>query len=257
MTGLFWRLAKPGRLRRWRKALEQAETLPVATLAGMQRDIHAMRHEVDTLAARTRDALTSRIAAEDGIARPEHCDWAYRPAPWRNAMHPRGRVSVPSPTDLGGGVRLFHDAGDPEITLTQQPRAAMPAKHISGAAYGIVLEVYRFDGSFISLAQDLPEEASRDLGLSHVICVSLTVEREHPVEIYARLNIQHGPNTETLVREVHVVGETGTAEFDLAYSRVNEKRIEKAWLDLIIEGPEMTRVALWDMTMTRAPRADI
>ena len=47
------------------------------------------------------------------------------------------------------------------------------------------------------------------------------------------------------------------AEFDLAYSKINERRIEKAWLDLIVEGPEMNRLSIWDMVLLRAPRADV
>ena len=52
-------------------------------------------------------------------------------------------------------------------------------------------------------------------------------------------------------------GEIALAEFDLAYTKVNERRIEKAWLDLILEGPEMNRIAILDMVMSRAPRADV
>jgi hypothetical protein len=41
----------------------------------------------------------------------------------------------------------------------------------------------------------------------------------------------------------------------LAYSIINEKRVEKAWIDLIFEGPEMNQVILRDLTFTRRPRA--
>jgi hypothetical protein len=46
-------------------------------------------------------------------------------------------------------------------------------------------------------------------------------------------------------------------EFDLAYCDLNEKRIEKAWLDLIFEGPAMNQITLRDVTMCRYPRAEI
>ena len=46
-------------------------------------------------------------------------------------------------------------------------------------------------------------------------------------------------------------------EFDLAYSDLNEQRIEKAWIDLIFEGPEMNRVVLRDVNLSRAPRAAV
>ena len=44
-------------------------------------------------------------------------------------------------------------------------------------------------------------------------------------------------------------------EFDLAYSRLNEKRVDKMWLDLIFEGPEMNQVILRDRTFSRRKRA--
>jgi hypothetical protein len=47
------------------------------------------------------------------------------------------------------------------------------------------------------------------------------------------------------------------AEFDLAYTRINEKRVEKAWIDLIFEGPRMNRITLRDLTLIRRMRADL
>ena len=43
-------------------------------------------------------------------------------------------------------------------------------------------------------------------------------------------------------------------EFDLAYSQLNEKRIERAWIDLIFENPQMSQVILRDLTFGRRPR---
>jgi hypothetical protein len=81
--------------------------------------------------------------------------------------------------------------------------------------------------------------------------------REQPIEIYARLNIQHGPNTEQIVRQMDIRDDAGLAEFDLAYSNINEKRVEKAWIDVIFDNPAMNQIRLSDLTLTRAPRADL
>jgi hypothetical protein len=83
------------------------------------------------------------------------------------------------------------------------------------------------------------------------------VEMEKPLEIFARFNIKHGPNTEQIVRELPLHEEEIMVEFDLAYSKLNEKRIEKAWVDLIFEGPEMNQVILRDVTFSRRPRAEM
>ena len=72
-----------------------------------------------------------------------------------------------------------------------------------------------------------------------------------------RLNIKHGPNVEQIVRELPLNEEEVMVEFDLAYTKVNEKRIEKLWLDLIFEGPEMNQIILRDVTVSRRPRAEL
>ena len=47
------------------------------------------------------------------------------------------------------------------------------------------------------------------------------------------------------------------AEFDLAYTNINEKRVERAWVDLIFESPEMNLIVLRDLTLSRRPRAEL
>src|SRR5690606_29488223 len=114
-----------------------------------------------------------------------------------------------------------------------------------------------FDGSFLSLAVDLPDAAVDGLRRTHVLRMDVIVEMEQPLEIFARLNIRHGPNTEQIVRELPLSEAHIRAEFDLAYANLNEKRIESAWVDIIFEGPEMNQVNLRDLTFSRRPRANL
>ncbi|MBY4894150.1 DUF6478 family protein [Rhodobacteraceae bacterium N5(2021)] len=250
--GIFGGFGLGQTLKRWQRALRAPEVLSSADLKRINGDIRSMRDRLDTMAAQSRSALLARSAGSDGIDRPDQCDWATRPAPWREEMRPRGMVGLSSPQPLPGGATVFHDANHTEMSLRQET-----APHwVQGAQFGLVLEVYRSDGSFVSFVQDLAPEALAGLTRNHFITVNLVADREQPVEIYARLNIQHGPNVEQMVRQVDFEGTKGQAEFDLAYTKINEKRLEKAWLDLILEGPKMTRIALWDMVVLRAPRAD-
>jgi hypothetical protein len=117
------------------------------------------------------------------------------------------------------------------------------------------MDVFKFDGSFLSLVIDLPAEAVEGLRKTHLIGMNAIVETEKPLEIFARLNIRHGPNTEQIVRELPLNQENTTVEFDLAYSKLNEKRVDRAWIDLIFEGPEMNQVTVRDLTFSRRPRA--
>ena len=252
-VGLFDRFGLSRTLDRWDRTLQSPEKLAPGELRKMHGQMHAIRNRIDTLAAKTETELLARGRPDDGIDRPDQCDWAERSAPWRQKITPRGHVQPTSPHAIGGGFTLFHDAAHADLTLRQD---RVPSG-IRGPAFGLVIEVYRFDGSFLSLVQDLPEAAIKGLTLNHFIAVHLRVAREHPIEIYARLNVQHGPNHEQIVRQFDIRGDIGRAEFDLAYTKINEKRLEKAWLDLILEGPEMNRLAIWDMVLLRAPRADI
>lgn len=250
--GIFGGFGLGQTLKRWQRALRSPKDLSAADLKRMSDDIQGMRDRLDTMAAQSRSELLSRRAGSDGIDRPDQCDWAARPAPWHEEMRPHGVVGLTSPHPLPGGAKVFHDANHAEICLRQEP-----APHwVEGAQFGLVLEVYRSDGSFVSIVQDLPAEALVGLTRNHFVTMNLVADREQPIEIYARLNIQHGPNVEQIVRQVDFDGGSGRAEFDLAYTKINEKRLERAWLDLILEGPKMTRIALWDMVILRAPRAD-
>ena len=227
--------------------------LSAQDLSGLHAQMRLTRDRIDGLAAQAQMALLQRSNAEEGIDRPDQCDWAERSAPWRQRLTPRGQVRPGSRHQVGGGMTLYHDAAEADLVLRQDP--APPGLH--GPLFGLVFEVYRFDGSFLSLVQDLPETALQGLTRNHFVAVHLRMEREHPIEVYARLNVQHGPNQEQLVRQFEFHEDFGRAEFDLAYTKINEKRIEKAWLDLILEGPEMNRLAIHDMVVLRAPRADI
>lgn len=248
---LGW-LGREDGARRWRRALETPDAISASSLAEMSRTLRAERDTMDNLATQARRELLRRVVHDEGIERPDQCDWAMRAAPWYEEMRPRGLVAVDSPTPLPGDMKLFHDAAHADFSLRQDPAPDW----VEGALFGLVLEVYRFDGSFVSFVQDLPQDAVNGLSRNHFVSVEIRIEREQPVEIYARLNVKNGPNTESMVTKMDIRGGKGRADFDLAYSKINEKRMEKAWLDLIIEWPEMTRIAIWDMVMLRAPRAD-
>ena len=80
---------------------------------------------------------------------------------------------------------------------------------------------------------------------------------EKPLEMFARFNFKHGPNSEQIVRELEVKDGHVAVDFDLAYTNLNEKRLERAWVDLIFERPQMSQVILRDVTFSRRPRAEV
>ncbi|MEN8741328.1 MAG: DUF6478 family protein, partial [Phaeobacter gallaeciensis] len=150
-------------------------------------------------------------------------------------------------------VQMFHDCSYSELTLRQLRNT----REEDLAPFGLRMDVFSFDGSFLSLVVALPKDAGSGLTRQHLIRVDSIIETEKPLEIFARLNISHGPNTEQIVRELPLGDRKVTVEYDLAYSNLNEKRIENIWLDLIFEAPDMNQVVLRDLTFARHRRANL
>ncbi|MEM9317654.1 MAG: DUF6478 family protein [Pseudomonadota bacterium] len=237
-------------LRRASELPDQAARLSPQVLAEAEADTERLRQAIDA-ADQATEMARAKLAAGSQISAPEQCDFALRPDIWCQPIRPRGGVAIGSPTALSPFTTLHHDCHASEIGY-RQIRAA------SGIArYHLALEVYRFTGSFLSLVHPLTDGAVAGLTRGHIFVIALEIEWDEPLEIYARLNLQSGPNTEQMVREMPVRGGHAVAEFDLAYTKINEKRMGNVWLDLILEAPQMNRVLLRDLTITRAPRADI
>jgi len=253
MTGLLNRLFQARAIRRWRKAARQADTAPLSTLRVQRNQARALRTHLDRLLHVAEGRLALPKIGSSFFPRPHGTDWSWRPELWRGPLPVLGISSAPTKSMLGREVTLFHDCDHSELTLRQLRNT----READLAPYGLRLDVFKFDGSFLSLVVDLPEEAVSGMTRSHLLRVDSILEIEKPLEIFARLNIKHGPNTEQLVRELPLHEKEVLVEFDLAYSRLNEKRIERAWLDLIFEAPDMNQVIIRDLTFARHRRASI
>lgn len=240
-------------LRRWAALAEAAPGMDLASLRRLRGKARGLRRQLDRVIHEADHRLALPVIGSNAMRKPLGTDWAWRPDPWRGALSVPGLSSVPSRAPLCEGATVFHDCQRSELTVRQ----VRNTREADLAPFGLRMDVFRFDGSFLSLVLDLPEEAARGLKLRHLIRADVIVEMEKPIEIFARLNVKHGPNVEQIVRELPLGDEEVAVEFDLAYSRVNEKRVERLWLDLIFEGPEMNQITLRDVTLSRRPRAEL
>lgn len=238
-------------VRRWARAARNANDVTPAELRGLRSAARLLRSHLDRLIHRADERLALPAIGSTAFPRPHNADWAWRPELWRGSLSNPGKSSVQTKSMLGDEVTLFHDCALSELTLRQLRNL----REEDLAPYGVRLDVFKFDGSFLSLVINLPEDAVKGLTKNHLLGMNAIVEMEKPLEIFARLNVRHGPNTEQIVRELPLNEEDVTVEFDLAYSKLNEKRVERAWIDLIFEGPEMNQVTLRDLTFSRRPRA--
>ncbi|MDP2063528.1 MAG: DUF6478 family protein [Phaeovulum sp.] len=247
------RLLQRRALARWRRASRLASQMRLGLLRSLRDDAVQTRREIDRLLHVADARLTLPLIGSDAIRRPLGADWAWRPALWRGPVVPVGHSGLASRAMLGDEATVFHDCTTSELTAHQ----IRNRRETDLAPYGLRLDVFHFDGSFLSLVLDLPSEAVQGLRRNHLIRLDCLVEVEKPLEIFARLNIRSGPNTEQLVRELPLQQADTWVEFDLAYTKMNEKRVDKAWIDLIFEGPEMNQIVIRDLTLSRRPRADL
>ncbi len=239
-------------LARWDAAAQKAERVDLSLLRQMRSQARQMRRRVDLVTHIADGRLTLPRIGSNAIRKPAQSDWAHRPEIWRGPISPVGMAAVENRTRIGNITTLYHDCTISELTLRQ----IRNTREGDLAPFGLRMDVFKFDGSFLSLVIDLPEDAVNGLRRNHILRMEAEVETEKPLEIFARLNIKYGPNVEQVVRELPLDGRETVVEFDLEHTKISEKRLERLWLDLIFEGPEMNEINLRDVTFSRRPRAD-
>ncbi|MBN2907653.1 MAG: hypothetical protein JXJ18_13165 [Rhodobacteraceae bacterium] len=237
----------------WGRVSETVGDMDLAELKVLRGRAWQLRRRLDRVIHTAEGRLTLPLIGSNAIRKPMGTDWSYRPELFRGPLSPPGAAAVASKTAVGTEATLFHDCIRSELTL-RQIRNTRPEDI---APFGMRLDVFRFDGSFLSLVIDLPPDAIEGLRRKHLVRLETIVETEAPLEIFARLNVKHGPNVEQIVRELQLGDSEVAVEFDLAYTKLNEKRVEKMWLDLIFEGPQMNQIILRDVTLSRRPRAEL
>ncbi|MBU2956315.1 DUF6478 family protein [Paracoccus sp. 1_MG-2023] len=188
---------------------------------------------------------------------PDGTDWRWRPNIMQTRISDAELIAPRGDLWLSEEVALFHDC-EARALMLKQVRNRL-ATDLAG--YGLRLEVMGFSGSFLSFSLTLPPEALADLGGHHIVRLHSVLQAERPITVYARLNIQQGPNTETVLRQmgdpIDGANCQRLVEFDLGYADLSQRSVHKAWIDLIFEAPYMNAVALRDVVLSRHPRAQI
>jgi Family of unknown function (DUF6478) len=246
-----WRLGKVQA--HWEAAAEQAATLAPAALRRLRAQAVAIRRPIDRVIrqADARFALPPIGAALPRL--PLGTDWSWRPDAWRGPMATPGLVATETRAPVSDDVEAFHDCPLGEIAL-RQVRSTVER---DTAPFGLALDVFGFHGSFLSLALTMPPEAVQGLKTRHLLRLDATVEADRPVKALARLNIKHGTQTAQIALDLPVQGRTEVLEFDLAYARLDDAKIENAWLDLIFKDAAQARILIKDIVVSRRPRAEL
>ena len=246
---IFHRLS----LRRWRRKTIEAQSMSSLELRSQRKNALHLKDQINNLIEIADSKLTLPMLGSNMFHKPHGTDWSWRPGLWRAPLETPGLSSAKSKSRLSKDVRVFHDCKQSELTLRQ----IRNLREADFAPFGLKMDVLDFNGSFLSLLIDLPPEATEGLQRRHIISMGTIIELEKPMEVYARLNIRHGPNVEQLVRQVQQDKDGTAVEFDLGHINVNENRIEHAWIDMTFETPQMSQIIMRDLTFNRFPRAEM
>ena len=257
MAGRFARLVDQWRLRkvqaRWAQAADAAPGLDAATLRSLRSEARTMRRQIDRVLHVADYRLAAPSLAASLPRQPLGTDWTWRPDVWRGPLARPGTIAATDRTEISDDLVVYHDCPLGEIALRQR-RNGDPGDR---APFGLSVDVFGFRGSFLSLSIRLPDDVARTLRTRHVLRLDAILGADRPVQGFARLNIRHGPNVAQMVSALPGDRREAMVEFDLAYSGVDDSRIDRAWLDLILNEAAMTRIGLADVALSRRPRAEL
>lgn len=252
-SGLLDKFVHRRSLARWKAAARTADHVDLKTLRDQRNRARQIRAAVN----RVMQVADSRLAlpriGSNNFAKPPGTKWSWRPTLWRGPITPKGASGVGNGDYVSDDIKVFHDCSVSELTLRQ----IRNTREGDLAPFGLQMDVLGFDGSFLSVAIDLPRDATDGLRKRDIIRVHGLIRTERPATVFARLNIKCGPNTAQLVQELPLQDRDVNVDFDLAYADLNENRIEGIWLDLIFEDPAMNQLRIRDLTFCRFPRADL
>jgi hypothetical protein len=240
-------------LARWQTAARNVEHADLATLRDQRQKARQMRGSIDRVLQVAESRLALPRIGSNIFSKPPSTKWSWRPTLWRGPIVPKGYAGVGNGDYISDDIKVFHDCSHSELTLRQ----IRNTRERDLAPFGLQMDVLGFDGSFLSVVIDLPDDAADGLRKRDIIRVHGLISTERPATVFARLNIKCGPNTEELVQELPLRDREVTVDFDLAYADLNENRIDGMWLDLIFEDPAMNQLRIRDMTFCRYPRADL
>lgn len=177
-----WGGVAAGRTRRnWAALADKVASADLGEVRALRGRARALKREVDRVlhVADDRLALPHQAAPKVGV--PIHADWSWRPPLWSGPVFPAGAAAIAKRHDFGAEASLYHDCPRSEITARQ-----VRNRHANDPApYGVSIDVFRFEGSFLSLVLNLPADALSGLGKRHILGVTATLETERDLEIFA------------------------------------------------------------------------
>ena len=252
-TSLLDRLCSRRMRLLWLNAAREAETSDLDRVRELRSQARADQKALSRVLHVAEGRLALPRLGSNAMHRPPGADWMWRPELWRGPVTPSGTAGVEPRTTFGEELVVHHDCPLKELTLRQHRND----RQGDLAPFGVAVDILGFEGSYLSLLIQLPEKAAQTLARRHIFRVELSVERDRDIALYGRLNVKNGPNTEQITTRFEGQDHALIADFDLGFSHINEKRVERLWLEVFFESPAMSRVDLRDLTVSRRHRAEV
>src|SRR6056297_1331737 len=161
---LKWASDRRG-VRRWTKAAQSVHGMRMSQLRSERAQARKLRYWLNELISVADNRLALPMIGSNTFSKPHGTDWAWRPTLWRESLGVPGMSSVRSKAMLGSEITLFHDCKHSELTLRQLRNS----READLAPYGLRMDVFAFDGSFLSLVLDFPQQAVDGLTRRHLI----------------------------------------------------------------------------------------
>jgi len=247
-----WRHHPPLR-RRWTELAAGAAGMAPAERRALAEEARRLRGDLDLFLMAAR-----RSVGDPPLPLPPGTDWSWRPLPFCASLPGRGLAAPAAGAGLGPGISVWHDLPGAPLVVAQHPGPQgddLPA-------FSLHLESFALAGQgYAALSFALPQEALAGLDTSFILQVATVSAVEAPATTYLRLNVEHGPDTERVLRDLGSAapGEAMRAEtgFDLGFVPMNPRRLAKIWLDVIVEKPGANALRLHDLVISRHRRADV
>lgn len=235
----------------WMQRADQVPHMDLVSLKSLRR---RARSQMSALSDFSK-AADARFAGELSKARapsaPDGSDWKLRPELWTQKSPRPGWAPVKNNDWLGHEIQVFHDCPREQIIVRQHPGISQDEM----APYEVDLEIFDFSGSFLSMVYNFPAEAVKQLSRRHIIRVEIEGTTDTSLSAYVQLNVKHGPNVEQMVVDFDLA-KPEPMDFDLAYTSINDKRVEAVWTAIILNRPGMSAISFKDFVCSRRLRAE-
>lgn len=183
----------------------------------------------------------------DGYVPPPKTRWIHIPSLWKNPEPIFISGNVLTGSSLGKNVTLHHDGQNVDFTISRPDSSESRTN----------FQFSEFSGSYVSIAFGLTQEGIKDITRNDLLRFVVHSNAANSIKAYIRLNLNHGPNTESITRMIDLGVGQNFVEFDIFYTEYEPIRAKDAWIDLIFNDPQGTEITIDNVIILRRMRASL